>query len=151
MSEPVAAEPPCVQALRSKTEQFLRQIASRYEVDGDRYLVRHGSTCVWVQPMLWRDESSVLRIVAVVLTGVGKSGNEGMFEDFSTMNDRLLFGKIYWTPDTEGTGAIVVEHNLLGETLDLDELKHAVVGLAITADNIDDQLQQRYGGKRWVD
>jgi hypothetical protein len=40
-------------------------------------------------------------------------------------------------------------HSLLGDYLDVEELKTAVAGMASNADRLDDELQARFGGDRY--
>ncbi|HQG28685.1 MAG TPA: hypothetical protein PLY73_09005, partial [Candidatus Ozemobacteraceae bacterium] len=84
---------------------------------------------------------------------VNKAGNEAMFEEFSSLNNEWVFGKIYWLEQekTPGTGCIMVEHNLLAEFLDFEELAAAIGCLCYVADEIDDKLKAKYGGKRFID
>lgn len=140
-----------LRVLREKTERYLKDLLSSFEVASDRYLVRNGSTALQVHPVQWGEDSTILRVIAMVLRNVKRDGNEKMFEEFSTLNDHFLFGKLYWSPDKDGVGTIYLEHNLLGDFLDLEELKHSLFGLAISADKLDDELKSRYGGERWSD
>lgn len=46
---------------------------------------------------------------------------------------------------------IAIEQDLLGDTIDPDELKIGVMSVLFAANAFDDELQQRFGGLRWVD
>lgn len=141
--------------LKEKTERYLKDVVDRFEVVMDSYRVRYGSTVVSIEPELWNEEedSTILRMIAVVLTGVKKTGNQAMFEDLSRLNDTYRFGKFYWTPteDNEDEGIIFVEQQMLGEFVDFEEFKQVLISLAYAADEVDDELQTKYGGDRWID
>jgi hypothetical protein len=141
--------------LKEKTERYLKDVVDRFEVVVESYRVRYGSTVVSIEPEVWNEEedTTILRMIAVVLTGVKRSGNQAMFEDLSRLNDTYRFGKFYWTSteDNEDEGIIFVEQQMLGEYMDFEEFKQVLISLAYAADEVDDELQVKYGGERWVD
>lgn len=141
--------------LRAKLERFLRQmLPSGFEVLGERYRIRFDSTALLLQPLEWQEDKTILRILALVLKDVPRAGNEAMFEEFSAINDRMIFGKIYWLPDSpenKEVGMVLIEHNLLGEFLDYEELEVACKACGFSAADLDEQLKTRYGGKRYID
>lgn len=47
--------------------------------------------------------------------------------------------------------AIFFTHSLLGDYLDEDELVRAVTGMLVVADEIDDELEKQFGGRRFHD
>jgi hypothetical protein len=46
---------------------------------------------------------------------------------------------------------VAFEHNILGDNLDEPELVATVTALISTANNLDDELQKKFGGKRTID
>ena len=141
-----------LQTLHSKVQRFLREMDLEYSANKDWYRVQHQSTAIILHPLQWHDQDTILKVVAIVLLGVKKAGNEAMFEEFSRIHEEYVFGKIFWKPDDDkATGNIYLEHNLLGETLDFDQFKSAIVSLALTADELDDALKAKFGGKRFAD
>jgi len=142
------------QDLRNKVEGFLKEMSSSYELFDSGYKIREGSTVVFIKPIEWTDSSTILRLIAVVLTNVTKTGNEAMFEELSQLNNKFLFGKIYWNPENAENpdkGSILLEHNFIGEHLNYEQFSSGVAALALSADDIDDKLQLKYGGDRWID
>lgn len=138
--------------LKNKIEGFLREMSSSYELLKDGYKIRQGSTVVFIKPVNWTEKNTVVSLVSVVLSKVKKSGNEEMFEEFSKLNNKFLFGKIYWNPESdENEGSILLEHNFIGETMVYEEFSAGVAALALSSDDIDDKLQMKYGGERWID
>ena len=53
--------------------------------------------------------------------------------------------------DEDGTLSLFLVHKLLIEDLDASELTAAVYSVALTADELDEDLQKRFGGKRCQD
>jgi hypothetical protein len=146
---------PNLTKLKEKTERYLKDVVDRFEVVRDSYRVSYGSTVVSIEPELWNEEAdtTILRLIAVVLAGVRKTNNQPMFEDLSRLNDTYRFGKFYWTATEadEDEGIIFIEHQMLGEFMDFEEFKQVLISLAYAADEVDDELQARYGGDRWID
>ena len=73
-----------------------------------------------------------------------------LFEYVATEGQAYFFGHCRYIRDIDG-GLLVFEHTLLGDYLDADELHSAVAALASTGNDLDDDLQKRFGGKRFVD
>jgi hypothetical protein len=46
---------------------------------------------------------------------------------------------------------IILEHDLLGDYLDPDELMNVVLSVMVTADEWDDELQKMFGGEKAAD
>ena len=53
--------------------------------------------------------------------------------------------------DEDGTLSLFLVHKLIIEDLDASELTAAVYSVALTADELDEDLQKRFGGKRCQD
>ena len=51
----------------------------------------------------------------------------------------------------DGTISLMFRYALLADYLDEDELSTAMWSVIGTADELDDELQKQFGGKRWVD
>ena len=65
------------------------------------------------------------------------------------LNQLSKFGKFYYD---ENRAAIVLEHDLLGDYLDSEELLNAVRTVGAHADRSDDELRQALGtGERAID
>jgi hypothetical protein len=47
-----------------------------------------------------------------------------------------------------GNVQVIFEITLAGDTIDPGELKQALLAVAMTADDLDDELQKKFGGKR---
>ena len=147
-----AAAQKVLEMTRAKVERYLRDMGP-YEVLGDQYRIRMGSTMLQIQILSFSNVKPFVRLICPLLRGVNKAGNEAMFQDFSALNSDWIFGKIYWLEmnDTPGQGMIFIEHCLLGEFLDYEELLAGVQCLINLCDEQDDMLQAKYGGQRWID
>jgi hypothetical protein len=94
---------------------------------------------------------SLVRISSPILRGVKPA--PALYEYIVREAPRLWFGNIAVWDDEETPGllSLTLGHTLLGDYLDEEELKSAMYGVLNSADELDDALQKRFGGKRWVD
>lgn len=94
---------------------------------------------------------TLVRISAPILRGVKPSPT--LYEYLAREAPRMWFGNISVWDDEESPGmlSLTLGHTLLGDYLDEEELAAAMFGVLNSADELDDQLQKRFGGKRWVD
>lgn len=125
---------------------------------GDMIGVRFNdvSTQVHIRVLDWGQTKdgqprSLVRVSAPILRGV--KPQPALFEYICREAPRLWFGNIAVWPDEETPGmlSLTMGHTLLGDYLDEEELAAALWGVLGAADDLDDQLQQKFGGKRWVD
>jgi hypothetical protein len=60
-----------------------------------------------------------------------------------------LFGRMKVHPDDSGSlCTVALEHAILGDHLDAEELVWAISAVGLTADGLDDELQALFGGQR---
>jgi hypothetical protein len=71
-----------------------------------------------------------------------------LYEYVALHADDYLFGHLHVAPTESGQGHLLMSHTLLGDHLDEPEFRDALVGLAGTAETLDDQLAPRFGGHR---
>jgi hypothetical protein len=105
-----------------------------------------GSTRVFVEVRDWRDPAGVVTVYSITNKSVPRSSD--LFEYLASHSDDFVFGRLAaWLPDEEPNSAwIVFRHTLLGSTMDPDELRNAIMAVAVTADQLDDTIKERFGG-----
>ena len=76
-----------------------------------------------------------------------------LYEYLARETPKLWFGSIAVWDDEKDQGklSLTLSHTLLGDFLDEEELSSAMYGVLNSADELDDRMQQRFGGKRWTD
>ena len=95
------------------------------------------------------DPTSLVQISSPILWEVDPS--PGLFEWIAKQS--YYFGHVSAHDDASSPGKLflVMSHTLLGDYLDEEELSSAMYAVLGTADKLDDELKQRFGGKRLAD
>jgi T3SS (YopN, CesT) and YbjN peptide-binding chaperone 1 len=149
---PPASAEPDVQLLlvKDKVDRYLRDLGvmTQNAHDGS-FTFQSGSARVFVRCLRWGKNSTLVNVYAPVLYEVTPSPE--LYEHIATHADDYVFGHLSAAPQTEGTVTVMFTHTLLGDFLDPDELKQAVVGVVATSDGIDDELKAKFGGHRFHD
>jgi hypothetical protein len=149
---PSAPEQPNTQllVLKDKVQRYLTDLVCAVEITADgRFTFHDGSTQVSVTCSMWAQDRTVASIMAPILLGVPATSE--LFEYIATNANRYLFGHLSALRDDDGTVGVLLTHELLGDFLDPDELKIAVGSVALTANDLGDEMKARFGGKRFHD
>lgn len=137
--------------LKDKVQRFLADMVGGLQLTatGD-FTFQFGSARVFINCASFGPAGDTLvRVTAPVLFECKPSPE--LYEHIATHSDDYLFGHLSAQTQQDGTVAVMFTHILLGDFLDPEELKRAVGGVVSTADQIDDELKTRFGGKRFHD
>ena len=143
---------PTVQEVSQKVQRILAESFSTNLLPDGGFRVEAGSTAVFVSCETWgaAEESVLVRLRAPVLFEVPVTDElcrwiavEGNLRHFGTL--------MLMVEEGEKSGTLGMDHTLLGDFLDKDELGYAVAHMGGSADFLDDDLQKRFGGKRYED
>jgi len=126
----------------------------RVTLAGDTFSVafREASTSVQVRVQDWGKDSegeprTLVLITSLILKGVKAS--PALFEWVARNGGSRWFGHVeVLDDDASGTVYLVMSHTLLGDYLDEEELNIGLGAVLSSADEWDDELQKRFGGKR---
>ncbi|MEO8140118.1 MAG: hypothetical protein ABI742_10745 [Gemmatimonadota bacterium] len=129
----------------------------RITLAGDSFSVRFEdvSTSVQIRVQDWGkgkegDPRTLVLLSSLILKGVTPS--PALFEWVARQGGSRWFGHVEVYEDSApGTVYLLMSHTLLGDYLDEKELESAMWAVLSAADAWDDELQQKFGGKRWVD
>lgn len=144
---------PSVDQVKNKV---LRILASKLQVktdeDGD-VIIRYESTVGVVSVREFGDDDGIRVIVqvrAIVLWDVKRT--PALYEWVATEGTNYLIGHVRcFESQNSGNTNLWLEHNLVGDNLDENELMSAVGFVLNQADELDDELQAKFGGRRQVD
>lgn len=125
-------------------------------LDGEyfRLTFEDSSTSVSVRVRDWGKDKdgqpqTVVLITSLILRNVKPS--PALFEWVARQGGSKWFGHVEVHDEPGGTVFLLMSHSLLGDYLDEGELGVALFGVLGAADGWDDELQQKFGGKRWSD
>lgn len=95
------------------------------------------------------DPSSLVQLSCPILWEVDPS--PALFEWIAKSS--YYFGHVTAHDDSSAPGKLflMMSHTLLGDYLDEEELSSAMYAMLGTADNLDDELKGKFGGKRLAD
>ena len=97
------------------------------------------------------DPSTLIGVSAPLLWEVEPT--PALFEWVAREGGKFFFGHVTAYDDTSAPGKVflLMSHTLLGDYLDEEELHWALYTLLQTADKLDDELKEKFGGKRLAD
>jgi hypothetical protein len=97
------------------------------------------------------DPSSLVQLSCPILWEVEPT--PALYEWVAREGGRYFFGHVVAYDDTSAAGKIflMMSHTLLGDYLDEGELSGALYAMLGTADGLDDELKEKFGGKRLAD
>lgn len=93
--------------------------------------------------------TSFVEISAPILRQVPES--EELYKWISMEGTSFRIGCVEAFPEENGTVFLRYKYALLADYLDEAELKNAVFAVLLTANELDEELQTKFGGKRYVD
>ena len=107
--------------------------------------ISHGSATVHVRVMPWLERDARVVVFSWVVTGVPLTPD--LMYHLLQQNQLGNFGAFGVDLD----GDVTFAHSIVGSTCDKQELRASVMAVALTADEADDAIVRRWGGKRSVD
>ena len=130
-----------VEKTRGTVQSHLKKLG--YDVEllaGGETAVTEGSVKVVIKVV--EDEGrSIVRLRSKLLHGGNPTDDQ--LAELLKQNAEQTFGRFAWG---EADKSVVVDYELLGDTLDLDELGFSLARLAKFADDTDETLLARFGG-----
>ena len=109
-------------------------------MDACSYFAKKGSALVSIR-ILPFDSDAIIEVGANVVEGATLSAE--LLQELIEQNHKMVFGKFGIAPG----GVITLQHALWGPTLDRPELVTAVKSVAKTADEWDDKIVAKAGGR----
>lgn len=138
--------PITVEQVKSKAQRILTDYygSVRIDRDGD-FVVTKGSAVTYIKVAQFGDDSVVLKIFCPLVRDVPMSPElcrwiavEGQF---------YFLGGCYLVPSADGaTTGVYFRHSILGDDLDESELLRSVAAVVVTSDQLDNEVQAKFGG-----
>ena len=128
-------------------EETLGSHGSYRKVEDRLYVVKQGSSYVMINIVPWGENKALVRCVAQLVKGVRMDGKLAL--ELLQLNAQLRFGAFGYDDQDQ---LLMFLHSILGgTTLDPDELLATLTDVAIIADEYDDKIIERYGGRTMRD
>lgn len=139
-------------AVGAKVQAYLQDLELKYMVEGaGEYSLRYNSIQMFIR--VWtrdpNETSSPTHVRLMVPLLFGPEGGPELYEYIAFHSDDYVFGHLSLFRTDEGELRVFYTHTLLGDYLDAEEFNRALIGMANVADNLDDELQARFGGTRF--
>ena len=141
-----------VMETRDKIRRWLTDKLHGVEIDSEGNLdFRHGSARirVTVEDLPGDDDDTVVEVVSPVLFDVPKTPE--LLEWVARSMSKYRFGTFFIVDSDDGNLNLLYRITLLGTYLDLPEFEAAYLFVAITADELDNELQEKFGGERFYE
>jgi hypothetical protein len=149
--------------IKDKVSRFIKEIFSVSLGDSGEFIITYESVIVIAEVLEITDKESInfrkelgLPIFAVhffspVLFDV-KPSNE-LFKWIAVEGQQFDYGafRFEYNDASKKDGTVVYSYMIAADTIDAEEVKNAVISVANTSDNNDEDLKKMFGGKRFED
>lgn len=134
----------------AKVQRMLTDFVGSVRVDQEgNFRLKFDSAHIFVGVNEWRDDRTLVKVWSPVLRDVTLTPD--VFRWVATEGQYRFFAHAKVLENDNGVGTIIWEHDLLGDYIDTEELRLAVASVALGADELDDELQAKFGGRRGID
>lgn len=138
-----------IAVVKDKVQTYLRELVGSYEVDSDGdYTFRDGSARLFISVQELKERSFV-HVYSILAVDIPETA--ALYEFVATRAGDFRYGSLFVRKQDDGAVRVVFDHSLLADFLDPDELKMAVALIAGTADELDTEIVNRFGGKTFHD
>ena len=136
-------------AIKNNVRKILTDEFGTISEDGDGSIfIRNGSAQVYVDIREWNYDGQnvgVIEIYSLVVVGL-REVNKDLAVELTTDLWRY-FGSWRFREQSDGTWILLFEADLIGATVDPAELVNAVLLVGIVANEEDDNIVRKYGGR----
>ena len=130
---------------RDRVATLVANLVGRVELSPSGELsFPYETTRIFVGVRPWGEGSSVVFVYAV--TNVDLTPSPELYEYVALHTDSWIFGHLGMSVEDD-KAVIVFSHSLLGDRIDEETLQTAVAAVAVTANEIDEQIKERFGGR----
>ncbi|MEM1171811.1 MAG: YbjN domain-containing protein [Cyanobacteria bacterium P01_H01_bin.35] len=130
-----------------KVDGWMKELFSDYpweKLDEPGFSIFLGSAWVEVRIYPWGEDSIINTRSTVV---IGAELKSDLLEFLLRANSDMQFGGF----SLDANGNILFQHSIVGSTCDPNELEESALAVLEVADNYDDKIVERWGGKRGLD
>ena len=141
-----------VEEVREKVRRILTDHFGSIRVDRDGdVLFEVDSAFGYVGVQDWRDGETIVKIKSFLLRDVDLTPEVYKWAAVEGQSRWFAHACVLVNPENPNQGMITWEYDLLGNSIDPDELVTCVVTVMGGANHMDDELQKRFGGRKGAD
>jgi hypothetical protein len=130
--------------MRAKVQSMLVELLGHVELSQDgTFSVAHESTRIFVRAATF-GQGTAVSIYA--LTNIDVPASPELYRYVAEKADAYVLGHL-GARENDGKVTLVFRHTTLGEQLDKEELRIGLVAVATTANELDDEIKARFGGR----
>jgi hypothetical protein len=136
--------------VQAKVQQFLTSIYGTATIDSDGdFTVRRGSARGFLRVIGPEDNSDRPVFVSIFVPVLRGAIETPELHKWIAYQGNDVYGRYSLSESDDGTVDLMLTHVLLGDYLDEAEVGYAVGWIMQTADEVDEELQQKFGGRRF--
>jgi len=139
------AQKSCYETVATWLKEIWGEAFLRFSDDVPAAIIDYGSTLGQVAIVPWGDDDAVVAVRAIVVREAELS--KDLLEYLLRKNHNMRFGAF----EIDDDGNVIFRHTIVGSTCDKNELEASTKAVMFTADNLDEEISQRFGGKRMED
>lgn len=134
-------------AVRNKAQRILTKNLGRVEIDEDGdFIVTYNSAVAFIQVQEGFRDGVIIHIQCPLIKRV-RITNE-LCRWISVEGQHFRLGSCRLSPSDDGkTGMVIFDYALTADDLDESELMNAVGATVLTCDDLDNKLQDMFGGE----
>ena len=139
-----------VDEVTAKVQRILQNRGLFVELRGGEFWVPYESTRCRVSVKKFGTDKTVVDLAAIVLGDVKVTGK--LLEYIGQRSSDFIFGNLALLHiEGQKEGIVIFRHAILGDYLDEEELMTSLAAVVTTADQLDDELKAKFGGRRAID
>jgi hypothetical protein len=140
-----------IEDVRKKVQRIITDTMGRVEIDRDGdFVLHHESAVVFIRlrPMNDKPDANIV-INAFSPMVVNVPITPDVYKWVATEGQYYHFGhcKMFLNDDNEKLGRILFGHSIVGNDLDPNELQNLIYSTMVVANELDNMLKDKFGGK----
>lgn len=143
-----------VEATTQKVQRILTSELNDVRLTKNGFAIEHGSTACFIEILEWvPDNDGNPRSLVHIWAPLGREVKPTLelYRWAATEGQNTHFGSVSVIERDGGDCLVMFDATLLGDYIDPAELMTAAMGVIFSADQLDDVVRDRFGGKRYTD
>lgn len=132
--------------VRDKIQRFIASAGLLTRMLENGWQIPYESTAVNIE-IIEQEDRTLVHLYVPLLHSLAPS--PALFEWIATKGQDYFFGACHYVTMDDGMGLLTMEQTLLGDYLDEEEFMSALGALATSGNDLDDELQGMFGGKKF--